>query len=1353
MDFNYEQELTETYTRIIEAGGELSKDPGTEGSWTYVITDYDFDRKQQVIDRLKPYVEVCYPWINNPDHEFTASELDDIDYVLNEYSDTPNLVFSYNPESREIEVKRRQPIAEYCEDHSIYYPESRESAHAATSEVSFNVADLETCYYEWIKSSGITTDGFSTQYSDDLSPEQLEYLTAHPLYRTFYDYYSLNGGGDFSLETFIHHIEENGFSIGFGVSAKDFTFDSNTGLLTFDLNNNEYDLYYSDYFKTIIAAEAYKSKVVNDLNNGNQINYKVETSYLIDSLNAYLSLQGSDVTITEDNLEAYLAANGMSVLYGDGNYLYLQTNINSNYDEDLLGFMCLVNNNSNSLYRFDSQQLENKANCYLGVSGMELGETYINSLMFDPNSEEYKTFVATYGDIGKIYTSTYNGFTVHIPQLLENGKYSNAFTNLPASLFELVNSNEQTLDTLGYSLSVRKDSMVEYGPDGYSCEDYKNVVAITDDTGKVIGYKIVLNNNQYEEVYPDGSGKYTLFDPSNDSAVDSVVRRSNAYDCLEVTNALREKYSYADVKYSNGNYYLTVNGEQIVLGEDEVRGPDGLIVSNLDEVVDAKCTTGGSGNNNLTIYNRKIVNKPKCISFDDETNYRGLVTYLKQTFNKLITGIKLEKSGDDDKDIYGKIKMGEVKSKLDEAASKATETGVKVEKSVRVLKTYDADLKSIFDLMVDDIFKLGIVDKNQNLTIKGDNSYDTKKYESQVVDLKFEGTIDEYIDSLITYCQEKRKETDAAYRWALNGLELTQADIDLLNAELGLNLSLTAVEKDLDGDEKPDETRYYLSKDGLETLSALLLRKNGDGFNMESWLNSKAEENPDYSNLANQWDYYNAMLNNTDNIANDLKMYEKIESVAPLAKYAVTEEYEEVLDYVRQNYDTLSKYFSDDLQMLTLEELTLFMMDSKYNKDSDYQKGTYFKYDNIKSNLEYFVELDSNSYAEYTGDGMDGRIFLDSRQGPLGYFLNTYGIDSIPERKAKYEAVKEASRSVENGSLEFWEQGCQDGYFDGLFKYGKNTVDYLYCGIGGIDSPWSETDSKNAYLLELYAGDYTKSEVEQMYRDGLITKEDYEVRMQVLKPENTIKYDFQRVKNVGGFMEALGNATADVVISAIPIVGKTTLAILKATSAAGKVARKLHEQGNSYGETLAVSTLTGIASYFLSTGLKSFKKENGGHLFSGNGTFGNYSTEDLKAFGEALDSEDISKLTEIVGEGDIVDMKRWYSWYKFYNSKFGEYGLDAAKEFLMGGNGVDKLATTLVTTTAYSIWQSLEGESASAYNYEKFFNDDVFATVSMFTDGKVGERAESTGENFVKSGAKDVLTWLLELAKSRFSTS
>ena len=548
MDYNYEQELTETYTRITESGGILYDDPDdNQDGIKYVLTDYDFDGKQETCDRyLRRVTEYFESTIDFNDLD--AYDIEDINAFLDMASvNTPNLEVTFNPTTKQVEIKQKQTIAEYCEEHSIYRPETKDTTEVATRSTSFNIADLETSYNEWVKMTNPEWNGVCVELSTDYdyNDPNKDLVDNHPLYLTFRSYCDTIQGGEFSLDSFIQYVNENGFcAIGGLGTLDDYTFDPNSGLITFNFDHSYLDLTFQDCQVALIAFEAYKNKVATDYSNGNQINCRLDRNYLIECLKTSTGLD-----ITADNLDQYLAAAGLSVVYQDGSYLYLSTDpSDAEYDADMLTYMLYLNNNSNSLYKFDSQQLENKANCYLGVSGMELGETFINSKWFD-DPVEYQAFVETYGDIGKIYTSTYNGYTVHIPQLLENGKYSDAFTSVPASLFELVNSNEQTLDTLGYSLSVRKDSMIEYKPDEYSCEDYRSIVAITDEEGKITGYKIVLNNNQYEEVYPDGSGNYVLFDPSNDSAVDSVVRRSSAYDCLEITNALREKYSYLEMLY------------------------------------------------------------------------------------------------------------------------------------------------------------------------------------------------------------------------------------------------------------------------------------------------------------------------------------------------------------------------------------------------------------------------------------------------------------------------------------------------------------------------------------------------------------------------------------------------------------------------------------------------------------------------------------------------------------------------------------------------------------------------------------------------------------------------------------
>ena len=119
--------------------------------------------------------------------------------------------------------------------------------------------------------------------------------------------------------------------------------------------------------------------------------------------------------------------------------------------------------------------------------------------------------------------------------------------------------------------------------------------------------------------------------------------------------------------------------------------------------------------------------------------------------------------------------------------------------------------------------------------------------------------------------------------------------------------------------------------------------------------------------------------------------------------------------------------------------------------------------------------------------------------------MNGSGCMHLPDyREARTRAVQDALAAIEDGRLSYSEQGFQPGFLDGLTKYGKNTVDYITCGCFGEDSFWDSADTRDAYLLELYAGNYTRSQVEEMYRKGLITEDDYNVRIAVLNDENHI---------------------------------------------------------------------------------------------------------------------------------------------------------------------------------------------------------------------------------------------------------
>lgn len=1426
MDFDYDEELKGTYSEITASGGELVDtntsreivdnnffysdlkiEPSKE-LWSeieYVLGSKGLIQKSRLKDFNKKYPNFAIIFNNDgtislknkipvEDSKYVYTIFDDYNSDafkdvdnwkppknkdlapegLQYYYDSelkkkfgkkyPNLDFSYDFNTNKVIIKKKTSIEDYCKENSIYYPDKREEDTLAKSKLSFNIADIEELYYQWIEESikssedGNALIGGTIDYS--LNP--LSYaFHQYTLERKDISYPIKTEDLSFNLESFIAHMNTYGLQLyvpfgntGYTDFITDFEFDKSTGLLSFntgDLLSDSYTLLES------ITYASYRNKVANDINNGNTIQYRASSSYLVKYLKANgYTYNGKE--ITEDNIEAFLASNGLRVAYTDGDYLFFDTkNISKSCDQDFLAKMLHVENNSDSLYKFDFEQLEKKSNCSLGISGMELGETYINSVVFDKDSDEYKQFVETYGEIGKLYSSTYNGFTVFVPQTLENGKYTDAFTNVPKVLYNKVNSNTQSLEDFGYSLSVRIDSMKDFEPSGFSCKDYKNVVAITDDNGVITGYKIILNNNQYEIVNPNDKGKYTLWSGNpTEETVDKTIKGSTAYDCMEITNYLRGKYNFADAKYSDGKYYLTINGEQIVLNEDEVRGPYNTIQSNLVETINSKSANGGTKANNVTIYNRNIVNKPKCISFDDETNYRGLVDYLKNNFKIALTVLssKINPVGSDNKDIYGKIKMGIVKTKLTQAAIDANAAGVKIQTSVNVLKTYDSDLKSIFDLMVNDVFKLGTVDKNNKVIFDGDMYYykdaatgDTSNvYESKVIgDNFFYGSLDDYIDSLAKYCDDMYKKTDSAFKWALKGMELTQEDIDLLNNELDLKLSLTKYEDGVDEKGNP-KYRYYLNTAGLEAMASTLLRKNGDGFNLESWLNDMTEKNPAFTNISNEWDYYNAMINNTDNIANDLALYKKVQKAAPLAKYACTDEYDEILSYLRSNYDKLT--LTGDFQYTTLEELSLFLMDSRYNKKSDWY--SFLNKDNGKEPGAILTLLKEMS-GEITFSGYEdncplnvGNLFLDHNidySSPLCDFLTNHGINELKDRIAKGEAVKTASKNVKDGALQFWEQGCHDGFFDGLLKYGKNTTDFIYCGLAGKDSPWTERDTKNKYLLELYAGDYTKSEVEEMYRNGQITKDDYDVRMQVLKEENTIKYDFQKVKNVSGFIESIGSGVADVAISMLPEIGPGLLSILKASSAAGKTARKLHDAGNGYWETLGISVINGLATYFLSKGLKDLKKSRGGHLITGNGT--RFSEKEIAMLREAKANRNFDILEEL--NIDLETATKVLSWHDFYNGKVMDGVFDAGKEFFMGGNGLDKLATTFVTTAAYSAWQKAKGEDVTSYTYEKYFTDDVFGALNMFENGKYKDRALKTGGNVTKNATKNVIKWLLGL--------
>ena len=1371
MNYDYDHELEQTYTEITSSGGQVSEDGKhvieyfTDCSDTLTAILEEVNAKMTIDEVLEKLASnVAYQgydeasFINAYIHSYINC------YYPEKY---PNLQFVYDSTTNSFRVTHEVEISEYCKEKSIYYPTPKDTSNLSDNKLSFNVANLESIFNDWKKKYGIKLldNGYlvgNDDYGDGCDPSV--YID-NPLFMTFYRYCIEMNCDDFDLEDFVTHIKETGFTFHDPITApvtfKNFSIDPSTGLITFDTSNLEsYDYRMYNNLR-YVANSSYLGKVSTDLQNHNEIQYRVSISFLLD----YYNTMYEDIEFDEASLIQFLKGNGLEIQYQDGDYLYFNTmdeQANQYTDHQFLANLLYVENCSDSLYDFDAEELVKKANCFLGISGMELDQIYYNLGSFPHGSltedekNMYNELIKKYGsDIGKIYSSTYNNFTVFLPR--EPG--SDTFNDYPRALYDLVNSNDQSIENLGYTISVRIDSMKEFEPDGFNCEDYKNIVAVRDDQGKITGYKIILSNNQYQLVEPNDNNAYTLYgDPQS---VDSVVRESVAYECLQISQSLSnshdvsDKLDFVDVKYSDGKYYFTVNGEQIVLDKDEVIDENNEIRSDImSTLVNNSSNTrvnddGTRSINRVTVTNRRIVNKPKCISFDDETNYRGLVQYLKEAFITLMSETKIEKNIKDDKDVYEKLSLDGVKETFELAMQEANESGVKIETSVRVLKTYDQDLKGIFDLMINDIFKLGSVGDNEMIRFDTNNA-DPDEYKSRILGDTFEGNIDDYVVSLQNYCKRQYDLLDSKYKLAKEGLEMTPDELELLNDELGLDLSLNSVVSDIG-------PTLVLSNDSLEILASQLLAIEGDGFNMSSWLSKKAAEyardNPNsssnpYQSIENKWDYYNGMINNTDNVANELAMYDRIQKAAPLVKYAVTEEYDEALDYIRNNYDDVisgirkASGYEDETawDYMSLEEITLFLMDANNNEEADY-------YTAGRGNvMDLLTTLKNGGIPDNTISEQSGYILNMIADKPyVSEFFKTYGFEKFGDREARTRAVQDALAAIEDGRLSYSEQGFQPGFLDGLTKYGKNTVDYITCGCFGEDSFWDSADTRDAYLLELYAGNYTRSQVEEMYRKGLITEDDYNVRIAVLNDENHIREDYQNIKKVSGFIESLGSTAADVLIQSIPGFGKSLLEILKTTSTAGKVARKLHDAGESHGETFTVSLLNGLGTYFFKKAVKEVSSAMGNNIFAGD--LNNYSEEDIRLLKDAFDAfakNDEKQLLTILNNIGINKKaaQRLLRTYDYFNSTFNDQASDIASRFF-SLKSVDSILTNGLTTLAYTMWQNAEGDPATLYNYDKFMSNDLFEMVDFENEHWFGDLTSDVAKARAKDACKNMMKWLI----------
>ena len=617
------------------------------------------------------------------------------------------------------------------------------------------------------------------------------------------------------------------------------------------------------------------------------------------------------------------------------------------------------------------------------------------------------------------------------------------------------------------------------------------------------------------------------------------------------------------------------------------------------------------------------------------------------------------------------------------------------------------------------------------------------------------------------------------YQKNAKGLLLSSEDIAFLQSEYpDVNFIIT----EIDGDKYVDigNLNSYLSNQHF-------LATGDNNYSFDTWLSEKrdlessekedSDENRPFANIYLAWDVYSGIINNTDYISNEWALYDKMEKAAPLVKYAITDDYSKSLTYLRDNYDVLnnglSKVFGDQLKYMSLEEQLLYLMSFKDNIDSnrseilndcfavqvgldpyfadDFYKFDFSIHDVLKAVKEgsdtgnpfaYLKTLENNSVSFFhiVENGLPKKYCTTD-----DFFKKYFDSSEFSSRKSKNQAVEEAYKAVEDGQLTYYEKNYLKDFDDGFWQYGKNTIDFLCCGLGGLDSPWSVSDSKKSYLKEIYAGNYTKKQIDKMYKEGLISEHDYLTRCAVLDAGNTITKDHERYSKTAGWTNVIGLTCSEILVNVLSG-GAAALMALKSCSEAGKRARSMHEAGYSNLSVASASILTAIIMYGMQNYMSGFKKsKDKSHLIVGSKT----KTEVKDAIKLSEKYQDIYDQIDnewcLKGVADLSFMDDDY--YDLVQSKLGKI-----QEKLVAGKVTELEAEALTIQVYHDVVDKMIRSVNVSIDYNNFINSKfgtaaLFGLTKVFGGKNVAMYSADLGSYlfnsvFVDSDKYNVGTWL-----------
>ena len=860
-------------------------------------------------------------------------------------------------------------------------------------------------------------------------------------------------------------------------------------------------------------------------------------------------------------------------------------------------------------YTLSDEEYEIAVNSEGGIHGYMRKKYNVpseNECYFEGDEKYDKISVSFTNDLGEKGTYTFTSEECYklIDQMSDNDlvEYLGKKDFEPVKIEKEFDRENNKIKIIYIDKNGRKETKVfdMYNPDSnltdkFVRHEYKTNTDISNiDSSKHIitfddGRTIELTDEQYAEYIKQGSDYLMQFPAYKESMITTILN-----------NTFEGSFDVRREMIDGKEYYLIISGGEIIkkIPIDEITNDEGSI--DAKKLVDLVQEDTPEDKLNRRSYDQsaRFEFSKYLISFDDEQEYKSIVSRLKSTCSE-ITGYAGDLNG-----ISGELSfspgsasaLSDVASSLTSVAQDADYLESAVDKTVNIYRSCDSDLRDVFESgIIDDIFRkagLFVYDKQKGIATRNESDHANRL---NIHDKEtYLGILH---DAATKYETDLKQMAEDWKRWNDKGWKIDEETYKRLCKEAGGDpFNCT------DFNDFMKKYEGYITPTIISSIAgtnkAGLSDKQIEEMEERYYNCLKAPDGTTPSDY-DKYTYTAAVTLTPEGIVgiNNIKNYIQHERYFSVA---LSDTFADNLDYIRKNAEAwtdddwaeyIEKFGLDSnvalikntppYQLAMLQTLGNYdyaqRISENYAELSD-ERLLNQKIEFLKTIDPNFYEWDKNqldamyygkNYADYFGNNWEDEInsryneFLSRfniRDGETALFdYEKYIIgDSVRKRKAREAGMNELSR-WNDGNIPF-DALCQ--------QFASSLVDNTVGGIANLMDPsymtlLSENAYKTQYMLDLIADSRNPQNVALKYSKGEISENQYKL-LQHLSTIG-IKDDLgNTITNSYSFMEVAGKITGSLLLAKISQGSKAmkyAIKALKALNKGGKTSASLYGKG------------------------------------------------------------------------------------------------------------------------------------------------------------------------------------------------